>query len=641
MSIASPTYHPLRDYSGFYSPKKEIRSEEIMLEKIQELVRRYYYNDKDFEFFSIKNGVEQGKARDLTLSAAVLRFLALNNTKTKVRALNFRGVETSKQLGELTQRAFAYIEYGLKKAGKALSIKTLLVKAKAFLKKNFSLAFLIHKQNGNQNAAKAWQKNAQDVLLGLYANPGSDIKLLESEVYERYNAIAKGEREFVNEITGELIDSEAQKLPVIRSKSTIWNFFQNEWVQRITAKLRHGSKYYNDHYRPYVKGVKPNYSLSFASSDGQVIPFRLRVNGVDTWKRAVCYFIFDVKTGAVIGYSIAPRETKQLMSEAFADMLITTKGVKPCEIQLDNFGKSYLKELEQIFPEVSFCKPLNPQSKYAEGFIKHFEQKFCRNEEGWTGANITARNKHNAHRRNPDYDQRTYSITEIKAMYARLISAYNNEILKGTTQTRFEALENTINPSCEKIEETTLVSLFGKSTLSSVDQGYVRIWVNQQEHTFRVLDPNAVGAKQVNGQRVRVKYLPYMLDTKVWLYNFDKYDRKNTSLDTYLVDAFSLTDAQRAKAEQKLKDVKALGKLSKWAEKTENADDETAGSILQLREVENDPEAVLSAGYTDKDIMQGAEEQVGKEQGKAVRSSQLKKKKSKKLKVLRFTPGNE
>ncbi|WP_299460614.1 hypothetical protein [uncultured Microscilla sp.] len=611
-------YHPLRDYASFFSPKRLIDSESAMIEKVQILVKRYYYQEQDFDFFR-KREVGNAEAKDLQMSAAVFRFLSLNNTKTKIRALGFAGIETATSLASLTQKAFDYLNHGLKKAGKTLSIKQLLVKAKAFLKENFSLSRLIHKNKGNAHAAKAWTKEAQDVLLGLYANPESDIKLLESQVYDEYNKIARGEREIVNPHTGELITAETKSLPVIKSRSTIWNFFQNPWIQRVTAKLRHGSKYYNDHYKPYVKGVKPRYALSFVSSDGQVIPFRLRKNGVDTYKRALCYFVFDVATGAVIGYSIAESETKQVMSEAFADMMVNTKGVKPHEVQLDNFGKSYLKELEQIFPQVSFCKPLNPQSKYAERFIAHFEQQYCRKQEGWTGANITARNKHNAHRRNADIAQKTYSMTEIKAMYKGLIAAYNKEIIQEASgQTRWEVLESTVNPGCEKIADTTLASLFAKSTLSSIDRGYVLIQISGQKHYFRVPEVNAVGVKMANGKRVRVRYLPHMLDTKVWLYNFDKHDHTNTANDTYLSEAIALEGAQRAKAEQTLEDTKNLGKLDRWATDTEKADDEAATQIQSFELASNDPEAVLSAGYTNKNLMQEAEEKAGEGIVKAV-----------------------
>ena len=629
------TYHPIRDYASFFPPKKLIQGELAMIERVQELVKRYYYESQDFEFYRSKE-VAQGESQDLQMSAAVFRFLSLNNTKTKVRALGFRGVETVRSLAEITCKAFSYLNHGLKKSGKLLSIKQLLVRAKTFLKENFDLSRLIHQNKGNRYAAKAWTKEAQDVLLGLYTNPDSDIKLLESQVHREYNKIARGEREIVDE-HGELITAETKNLPVIRSKTTIWNFFQNPWIQRITAKLRHGDKYYNDHYKPYVKGVKPKYALSFVSSDGQVIPFRLRQNGVDTYKRALCYLVFDVATGAIIGYSISLSETKAVMAEAFCDMMINTEGIRPHEVQLDNFGKSYLKELEQIFPQVSFCKPLNPQSKYAERFIAHFEQHHCRLQEGWTGANITARNKAGAHRRNPDVKQKTYSLTEIQAMYKVLIANYNKEIVAGTSgQTRNDLLKNTVNPGCEKIADTTLVGLFGKSTLASIDRGYVRFWADKQEHCFSVPELNAVGAKMKNGKKVRVKYLPHMLDSKVWLYNFDEHDRMNTANDTYLTEAIALTGSQRAKAEQTLEDVKGVAGLDRWATKTEQADDQAASQIQSFSMVSNDPEAVYSAGYTNKDLMQEAEENVTEGIAKAVekaKESQVKKPKKKKSAV--------
>ena len=639
MQSSSPTYHPknffpLRDYSDFYSPKREIAGEEVMIDKVQEYVKRYYFLAGDFEFFHEESKLEKGKALDLQMSAAVLRFLACNNTKTKVKALNFKGIETAQDLAKLVQKAFDYVKYGLKKTGGevVLSLKTLLAKAKAFLKSAFSLSFLVHKSEGNKNAAKAYKKDATDILLAMYANPATDVKHLESEIFDRYNEVARGERRLVNPLTGEVFTKDTKELPLIRSKSTIWNFFSNEWVKRITAKLRHGNKYYNDHYKGYVKGQKPKFALSFVSSDGQTVPFRLRINGNDTYKRATCYFVFDVATGAIVGYSINLSETKALMAEAFGDMLRNTKGVCPHEVQLDNFGKSYLKDLEQIFPQVSFCKPFSPQSKYAERFIGHFEQKYCRKVEGWTGANITGKNKHNAHRRNPDYKQVTYSLEEIRLMYAQMVKKYNSEVVRRKGKTRKELLETTVNPGCERIKETTLASLFGKVTMASVSNGYTRIEVDAKKYYFRVPDHAKVAAQFKNGKRVRVRYLPYLLDSKIWIYNFDKLDIPNLDNDIFLSEAVAIKGAQRAKAEQELKDVKEIGKMYRWVADSEQVDDEAAAQIQPLVD-ENDVEAVLSSGNLDKYLVQGTEEMqaknVDEQHHKEAKSATTKKHKKK------------
>lgn len=637
-------YHPLRDYADFYSPKQVIAGEEVMLEKLREVVKRYYLNTSDFEFFHVQKGLPQKQSEDLQVAASVLRFLGVNNTKTKIKALAFKGIETAKQLAGLVQKAFDYAGYGLKKikTGEWISVKQLLAKAKAFFKSKFDVSGLVHKNKQNEHASKAWRKDVRDILLGFYADP--DKKLLESQVFEEYNKVVLGKRNLVNPHTGEMINNTARQLPIIKSRTTIWNFFQNEWIQRISSKLRNGNKYYNDHYRPYVRREKPKYSLSFVSSDGQRVPFCLREEGVNTYKRPDCYLLFDAKTGYIISWAMGLKENKALMKEAFGNMLMNLEGTCPMEIQLDNFGKHYQKELEQIFPHVSFCQPLHPQSKYAENFIGQFENHHCRKVEGWTGGNITSKNRKGAYRPNPDGERTCYSITEMKALYARLISDYNNAITNSNKgKSRKEAFLNNINPGCKKIENTVLASLFGRSTFSSINRGAVEIQVNGEKYEFTIDNVGAVGAKQKNGKSVKVKYLPYMLNDRIWLYNYDKYDKHNTGQDELLSEAISVHNRkpQSAKAEQNEADLKKLGKMLKWGSDTEVQDDQDAAENIPTLMSEADYEAVLASGYTEKDLMREADEKATELISEALKAPAKKKqrgktKAAKKLKAARY-----
>jgi hypothetical protein len=106
------------------------------------------------------------------------------------------------------------------------------------------------------------------------------------------------------------------------------------------------------------------------------------------------YFITDVCTSAVIGYSIAFSETAQMVVQALRNCL-DTYGMMPEQIQYDNSSaniQTMVTGLMQNMARVAFpCQPYKGRSKYVEGFIGHFQNYTLRYLDNYKGGNITAK----------------------------------------------------------------------------------------------------------------------------------------------------------------------------------------------------------------------------------------------------------
>ena len=572
--------------------------------------QRRYYQVADFNNALTEFRLTKERAAGIATSAAWLDMIASQAGKYDVQRLGIPGISDKNRLKDLTVQALSEDKpYGLQHIS---SVRTLQQRLTAWKKglqadRNTALASLMHQNWGKTKDNKKLNNAAKLMLMSLYLNWDSDVKLLPQQIHDAYCAkIARGES-LVDTETGELLIPERDLKPL--SLSSVKTYLRSKEVQAVASKYRDGSKFHNDQFRPYVKGQAPRYSLSLTSSDGEHVPFRLKISGKETYKRAVCYLIFDAHSQAVVGWAIGMGETKELMQAAFRNMVLATGGVLPLENQLDNFGQSMAEELREMFDILTFCEPYHPQSKYAETLIGRFEQQQLRRHEGWLGGNIQDRKQVN--KRNPDIKTKSYTLGEINALYAEAIEQYNNTCPQGRNRTRAQILQEDVNPDAYKLSATGLAMTAGYHTRASIVRGYITIEVDSVEYTYEVSNYEQVIPELQNGWKVRVRYLRDQLDERIWIFNYD--DLKDTRNDRFLAECLRVEAPQRAKAEQTDIDAQRaahmherIGRFDRWVE-------EKASQVPTYKEVEDaetDPaeaEARLADGYTAKADMYDAE----------------------------------
>jgi hypothetical protein len=483
-----------------------------------------------------------------------------------------------------------------------------------------ALDSLVYKRIGMVNAQKV-NEYFENVVLWLYGNKNTGIKLLPDQVYILYEQVRNGQKMLVDTDTGEVLQApldkngEPQTLPKVCIR-TIQNFLNLPKIQLIATALRDGNKYLNDKFAPYIWRMKPKYSGSMTSSDGAVIPLRLIINNKLTWKRALAYMIFDVKSECIIGVSYGLEEDLKVMNEAFKNMLLWTDGYVPLENQLDNFGRGNKEKLQKIFKYVSFCEPYNPQSKYAERLIGHFEGTQLRMIKGWQGTNNQS--KKQSGKKNPDIEDIGYTLKEVIELHQNAIKNWNMTVPKWckSGKTRLELWNENKNPEALQLQDRELARLAGKSKIGNIVRGFVKVEYGEVEYDYMVENYAELTSELSNGWSVRVVFLPHKMD-RVWLYNYK--DKNDPQEDTYLCECKKIVKTQAAKAERTEADNEALANLISNKQRFNRWMMEEIAKIPEITTVDvlpttyEEAELVISAGYTDKPLMQAAEELLNKQ----------------------------
>jgi len=577
--------------------------------RLNSLVHECYYDVSNYQEYSQK--VSTGEAKKLTFSAGLMQLLCDHNTKNQVKKLGFDGVMTSE---ELRLFVLAYVE---KKAEEekvyypALTVKKrpitlsgLINKLTRFRKIGFKS--LLSRRLGNQNALKITKKAAR-LLNGL--DTLEEAKYLHSKTYSEYMLVALGAKEFTSE-DGELF-SKDDNLPFL-SLTTIKRFLSSSLNKIGNARRKHGKKYLNDKYRPYVPGEKPTYSGSMLAGDGQTAPFfLLDRNGKKTWTRPSVYFVFDYTTQAILSFRFALssetmdenlEDTRQGLYQAFRAMNFK----KPGEIVLDNFGQTQLEDdLGLMTDHLHFITKGNSQENPAERLIGMFDTAQLRNVKGWLGGGI--RNKKQNQRPNPDRKTVYYTIEEMQAIYAREVEKWNKKRLK--------KFYKQLNPGLKNLDTRILTEVFGRNTNVTLDRGLANLQFENTKYSFEVADYDGLLAKNaVNGARVRIKYLPDSLETGVYAYRFDRYDIKNTAHDVFLAHLPPVRKSQKAQVEQTEQDKRDLGhnlnrkKAFDEFVKAHEEDTPVLSEVIPKLSKKEAETVLMSAAKLDKGLLKRAKE---------------------------------
>jgi len=546
------------------------------------------------------------KSRSLADAASWLRLLSEIRGKTQVRQMEIPGVSTKEELTVAVLEKLKAMEDTPEGLDKVSSLQVLKRKLSAFNKarkisEEDALDTIPHrhtklkgKRDGNQGRRKI-NDQVREVLLSMYMGAGTDVKLKPDQIYATYNAAVLSGRSWVDKQTGTVYEN----LPEL-GLTTVRTFLRRKEVA-VLDKYRHGTQYAKDTMRPYILRKKPKYSFSFSSSDGTSMPFWLKVKGKNTWKRGTAYLIFDVHSSAIIGAALGKEENREVMTSAFYNLYCRHDGRMPLDNQLDNFAKFFQSDLEQIMG-VRFCEPYHGQSKYAEGYINTFKYSVLNTFEGFIGRH-SLNNPNN--KRNPDKEPVHYTMEELAEILDRAVEQYNSlPWKKGSSISKAEALAMNINPESEAIREEQAAASFGIRRAQSIDRGYVILSHRKEEYAFELPDYEQLIPELKNGKRVRVRFLPHLLEDKIWVYNYDSSD--DPEKDSLLCVASYQGGTQAAPAEQTEEDKQNLARQMARRGGFDQMVEEMHESLPAF--LISDGDRPLGMGYTSKAEIQAANE---------------------------------
>lgn len=564
-----------------------------------------------------ERGMSGMEAAGLAASAAWLRLLTTIKGKQSVRAMDIPGIESKQELLALALEMISDPEdssdppYGLHRVTNLRVLQRYMTAWKNGQTEAGKRSSILHGMTGKKNALKRTPESER-ALMSLFVNCEGDTKLNYIQVHEEYSRM----------VGCRFLDTETQevysRLPEL-SISTVKSYLGRPEMQAL-GLMRHGSKYYRDFLRPYILGRPAQYALSLSSSDGFVMPFWTKDSrGKSSWKRLLCYVVFDVASQAIIGASLGMAEDKESMRQAFLDLAVRQDNYMPIQNQLDNFAKFYEQELEQIMM-VKFCAPYNAQSKYAETFIGRFKEQVLRRYSGYIGRHsLTHKNRRNEDKENPQSGDVGYTLEETQALLQEAIDTWNNSPAKARgNKVRAEILSERKNPDAKQTTHLQVAMALGERTKATIDRGFIKVIRHGQERVYRVPEYGDMLSKiDRRDLTVRVRYLDHLLDgdhDSIWIFNYSTDD--NPAEDRMICECPREVGTQRAGVEQTESDRRNLGTQLRWRkeyeEKVSTLLDDIPARLVPLDLTPEEAETMLAAGYSKKPAMMTAEETVGK-----------------------------
>jgi hypothetical protein len=332
--------------------------------------------------------------------------------------------------------------------------------------------------------------------------------------------------------------------------------------------------------------------------------------------------VFDVSSQAIVGYSWAMSEGRTVFVEAINDMLRKYLRI-PLEIQQDNAARFIQSEyltpidnseiLKSIFPFVSFPEPYNAQAKPVERYLGMFDEEVLRNQKGWMGKNIKG-TKSVESMRNEDFTPYAYTDKEFSECLPLWVAEWNNKKTKNG-KSRLQNCVDNINPDCKPLSKEILYTFCAIDTKRQIKNGFIYLEYQGNEYSYLVDDYEGVLA-QIKYNRVRVRFLPESLQNEIAIYSM--VDEENPKLDKFLCICKEATKAQRAKGEQTEKDLQTLSDYEARKRHFDKVVEEQNSKLMNLSKniqnplkeemTEEEAEAVMQSGYTDKKLMEEAEE---------------------------------
>lgn len=427
-------------------------------------------------------------------------------------------------------------------------------KLTAYSKKGFKA--LLSKRWGNENRKIIGKSNSNDIimefheatLLAIYANEGNPEKFRHIESYYRYKFMCE----------------EKGIEPV--SLSTAKRFWMSDKVQAITAKARHGSKYSDDFWRPYVRREKAQKANLFISGDGVVGDVSyVTDSGIRTMMKF--WIWMDWFSGAIVGFDIDNEETTAGINRSLRMMLNLNGGFAPIQLQSDNSSAITSKATKELLSKVLRYSPMgekgltlakvgNAKEKPVERVIPVLNDIF-RNYPNWKGCNITSKSIES--KANPDTfptNKELPNESQVRQQIFETIQIYNNTIIKG--ESRIKRYLNNIHKDCMQVGMLEQSTLFDQNRISTIRRGIVSINVNKQVFEYEVPKYHELlgsGAIRNKG-KVRVYFDIDNMD-QVNLFNYLNED--DTTQDSYLSTCSEINKVNGSKYEMTALDNEHLG----------------------------------------------------------------------------------
>ncbi|MEA2041165.1 MAG: hypothetical protein U9N85_01245 [Bacteroidota bacterium] len=421
------------------------------------------------------------------------------------------------------------------------------------------LQSLVHGGRGNVNSLKV-NVILERLILSIYV---MNNKPYPNMVLDTFHKFLSGSQDLVDKKTGELFDREDFRDHkaggfIKISESTIRNYIEAPHNRALVDSKRNDFHYYNNIHRPHHHRHVPEFSLSKISLDDRDLVRKYK-QGKEKL-RAKAYYVYDVTSGALIGYSHSKKKDDDLFISCIRNMFLFLHRNKmgvPMQAEVEhhlvNKYKDDLMKAGTVFPHMRWCNAGNSQEKHAERFIgvkKYGYEK--RHQDGIGRYTLSEANRPKQSKvwdaEGMHISEKLYTYEQIVADDIYTINAYNNDLhpkqKKYPGMSRMDVLKSKLNKDLIKYDEALLAKYIGIKTETSIRRNQYLRAVNEK---YQLPNVDVIDRLQPGNYKVTAYYLPASdgtVDT-VHLYQNEKYITSCNKLVSYNEATSEQTDTDR------------------------------------------------------------------------------------------------
>lgn len=433
---------------------------------------------------------------------------------------------------------------------------------------------LISRKFMNQNRRKVTY-DIERLLLSIDAQPEQPFN---TTVWEQYNLFVQGELELYDPETGEVLNpadfTDKDGNPLVLSPATVANYLNNPKNKALRGKLHMSQWDFNNAYRPYHLRSIGEYSLSKVSLDDRDLPRPMKDGN-----RVKAYYVYDVVSGAVVGYAYNRYKTTELFLDCMRNMFQTLdrNGMYiPAELEVEHHLVSDfadgLMQAGTVFPLIRWCNPGNSREKRAEH--KNREKKYGvekRTQVGigrWYAKLEANRPKEEKvyDEKNNTYKVKTYSYEELVADDIRAIETFNAQPHPNQKRypgmSRWDVLCAHQNPNLAPWDKAVLYRFIGQHTETTIRQNtYCTVMYNQ----YGLPSPEIIEKLEPRNYKVDAYYLPDADGTinEVYIYQNGRYIATCKPVARYNENTAEQTEYDKAAYTEQSKYVAQFDKMMK------------------------------------------------------------------------------
>lgn len=361
--------------------------------------------------------------------------------------------------------------------------------------------------------AREYEKQGLDCLIGGYFG-NANREAIKGAVHAKLMELAGSPLKFSFEDIGLFYNSWAQEkgLPLL-TVSAIKQHLNRPMHERVWSYARHGKVYSDLKFQPQIERELPSRPDALWSLDGTSMQLYYKDANGKIKSDLYVYFVADVHSSAILGYSVAFSESTGMIAEALK-MAIDKYGYKPYQLQYDA-GKANVSDAMQgvmsNMSRVHFpCMPNSGNHKYIETYIGHFQQRVLRLYEEFKGGNINTRSENS--KANPELlarlkkENRFKTESDIISLFDEAVSKWNERGEKRNKYGQFTGeskIARYMKPHADRVELNYFekISLFMgqlKQPYEYKQQG-ITITLGGVKRNYIVPDADSIGDFMFNG----------------------------------------------------------------------------------------------------------------------------------------------